>query len=221
LSTEKTDRYKKICCRTEAVDELLVDVFLEAQTSAPERIVLDLDVTDLPLDGQQEGGFFHGYYDRYCYLPLSIFWSEQLLCARWRTADQDAAAGSQSEVERMVGQIRRRWPEVAIILRADSGFCRDELMKWCEEQGISYVFGFARNQRLRRLIEPHLQEAAQQHQATHQPVRVFTEFLYETTTDSWSRARRVIAKAEYRDKGENPRFLVTNRPAATWPAPTL
>jgi Transposase DDE domain group 1 len=221
LSTGTADRYKKIHCRTEAIDELLVSVFLEAHAHAPERIVLDLDVTDLPLYGHQEGRFFHGYYDSYCYLPLYIFCGEHLLCARLRTADQDAAAGSQAEVERLVNQIRQVWPTVQIILRADSGFCREELMKWCEEHGLSYVLGFARNARLRRLIEPQMQEAMQQHQATHQPARVFTELVYETTTGSWSRARRVVAKAEYLAKGENPRFVVTNLPAEDWPAQPL
>jgi len=221
LSTEKADRYKKIHCRTEAMDELLVSVFLEAHAHAPERIVLDLDVTDLPLHGHQEGRFFHGYYDSYCYLPLYIFCGEHLLCARLRTADQDAAAGSQAEVERIVRQIRQVWPTVQIILRADSGFCREELMKWCEEHGILYVLGFARNGRLRRLIETQMQEAAQHQQATDQPSRVFTEFLYETTTGSGSRARRVIAKAEYLARGENPRFLVTNISPEDWPPQPL
>ena len=221
LSTEKADRYKKICCQTEAIDELLVNVYVEAHASAPERIVLDLDVTDLPLHGHQEGRFFHGYYDSYCYLPLYIFCGEHLLCARLRTADQDASCGSQLEVERIVEQIRRLWPEVDIILRADSGFCREELMQWCEQQGVFYVFGFARNERLRRLIEAPMQEAARQQQATQTPARVFTEFPYQTTTGSWSRARRVIAKAEYLDKGENPRYVVTNLSAEEWPAQAL
>jgi Transposase DDE domain group 1 len=221
LSTGTADRYKKIHCRTEAIDELLVRVFLEAHTHAPERLVLDLDVTDLPLHGQQEGRFFHGYYDSYCYLPLYIFCGEHLLCARLRTADQDAAAGSRAEVERLVNQIRQVWPSVQIIVRADSGFCREELMKWCEEHGISYVLGLARNARLRRLIEPQMQEAAQQYQATQQTARVFTELVYETTTGSWSRTRRVVAKAEYLAKGENPRFVVTNLPAEAWSAQPL
>jgi hypothetical protein len=221
LSTEKADRYKKIECQSEALDALLVQVFLEAHEAAPERIVLDLDVTDLPLHGHQEGRFFHGYYDSYCYLPLYIFCGEHLLCARLRTADQDAAAGSKAEVERIVKQIRSRWPEVEIVLRADSGFCREELMAWCEEQGVHYVFGFARNERLRRLIDAKMQEAKRQHLASQQPARVFTEFLYETTSGSWSRARRVIAKAEYLDKGENPRYVVTSLSAQSWPAQVL
>jgi Transposase DDE domain group 1 len=221
LSNGTADRYKKIHCRTEAVDELLVSVFLEAHAVAPERIVLDLDVTDLPLHGHQEGRFFHGYYDSYCYLPLYLFCGEHLLCARLRTADQDAAAGSRAEVERIVHQIRQAWPEVEIIVRADSGFCREELMKWCEQQGIHYVFGFARNERLRRLIDLPMQQAEQQYQANGKPARLFTEFFYETTTGSWSRARRVIAKAEYLDKGENPRFVVTNLSAEIWLAQPL
>ena len=152
LSTGEADRYKKIECQTEALDALLVEIFLEAHPVAPERIVLDLDVTDLPLHRHQEGRFFHGYYDSYCYLPLYIFCGEHLRCARLRAADQDAAAGSKEEVERIVKQIRSRWPAVEIVLRADSGFCREELMAWCEEYGVGYVFGFARNERLRRSI---------------------------------------------------------------------
>ena len=196
LSTEEPSRYKKVHYREAAIDELLTKVFLEAHIEAPERIVLDLDTTDLPLHGHQEGRFFHGYYDNYCYLPLYIFSGEHLLCARLRTADQDAAAGSKEEVERIVGQIRAAWPEVEIIVRADSGFCRDELMQWCEEHGVKYLLGFARNERLRRMNEAQMAEAARQHAETGKPARVFTEFAYQTTTGSWSRARRVVAKAE-------------------------
>ena len=221
LSTPQPDRYKRICYHAEAIDELFPTLFIEAHSSAPELIVLDLDVTDLPLEGQQEGRFFHGYYDAYCYLPLYIFAGEHLLCARLRTADQDAAAGSQQEVERIVRQIRAAWPEVRIVLRADSGFCREELMHWCEQQGVGYVFGFARNDKLRRIIEPAMQEAARQQAATGKPARVFTEFLYQTTTGSWSRARRLVAKAEQLEGKENPRFVVTNLSGEQWPAQPL
>jgi len=221
LSTEQPDRYKKIHYRAQAIDELLVEVALESHAEAPERIVLDLDVTDLPLHGHQEGRFFHGYYDEYCYLPLYIFWEEQLVCARLRTADQDASAGSKEEVMRIVGQIRQRWPEAEIILRADSGFCREELMGWCEENGVGYVFGFARNERLRRLIEEAMEEAARQHQQTGKPARVFTEFSYQTTTGSWSRPRRTVAKAEQIEGKENPRYVVTNLSGEQWPARKL
>ncbi len=221
LSTDSPDRYKKIRYRQEAIDELLTAVFVEAHETAPQEIVLDLDVTDLPLHGHQEGRFFHGYYDSYCYLPLYIFCGAHLLCARLRTAGQDASAGSKEEVERLVAQIRQAWPEVRITLRADSGFCRDELMKWCEENGVHYVFGFARNDRLRRLIEPEMAAAAGQQQQTGQPARVFTEFSYETTTGSWSRPRRVVAKAEQIADKENPRFVVTNLSPKQWSAQEL
>jgi len=221
LGGEAPSRYKKIHYRPEAIDELLMRVFLEAHPEAPEQIVLDLDTTDLPLHGHQEGRFFHGYYDSYCYLPLYIFCGEHLLCARLRTADQDAAAGSQAEVERIVGQIRAVWPEVRIIVRADSGFCRDESMKWCEEHEVKFVVGFARNERLRRMIEPQMQAAAQLYQQSGKPARVFTEFPYQTTTGSWSRSRRVVAKAEQLEGKENPRFVVTNLNSDQWPTRQL
>ena len=221
LGGETPSRYKKIHYREEAIDELLTQVFLEAHSEAPEQIVLDLDTTDLPLHGHQEGRFFHGYYDSYCYLPLYIFCGEHLLCARLRTADQDASAGSKDEVERIVRQIRAVWPAVRIVVRADSGFCREELLKWCEDNGVYYVIGFARNERLRRIIEPQMQEVARQHAETGKPERVFTEFSYRTTTGSWSRSRRVVAKAEQLEGKENPRFVVTNLSAEQWPARQL
>jgi len=221
LGGEQPSRYKKIRYRLEALDDLLIQVFLEAHPEAPPQIVLDLDTTDLPLEGHQEGRFFHGYYDCYCYLPLYIFAGEHLLCARLRTADQDAAAGSTDEVERIVGRIRAAWPEVRILVRADSGFCREELLQWCEDNGVHYVIGFARNQRLRRTIEPQMRQAAQIHQQTGKPARVFTEFSYQTITGSWSRSRRVVAKAEQLDGKENPRFVVTSLSAQEWPAQRL
>jgi hypothetical protein len=221
LSTEQPSRYKKIHCRQEAVDELLTTLFVEAHDEAPERVVLDLDVTDLPLHGHQEGRFFHGYYDEYCYLPLYIFAGEHVLCARLRTADQDAAAGSKQEVERIVGPIRAAWPETEIILRADSGFCREELMKWCEDNGVGYLFGFARNDKLRQIIAPQMEQAARQHAQTGEPARLFTEFAYQTTTGSWSRPRRLVAKAEQLEGKENPRYVVTNLSAELWPAQQL
>jgi len=220
LSSEEPSRYKKIHCQREGLDELLTAVFVEAHREPPERIVLDLDVTDVTLHGHQEGRFFHGYYNSYCYLPLYIFSGEHLLCARLRTADQDAAAGSQQEVERIVAQIRQVWPQVAIILRADAGFCREELMAWCEENGVDYVFGLARNERLRKRIEEEMAEAARQQQETQQPARVFGEFSYQTR-ESWSRARRVVAKAEQLEGKENPRYVVTSLGAEQWPAQPL
>lgn len=214
-------RYSKITYWRDAIDELLVKIFLEAHTSAPEEIVLDLDTTDVELHGGQEGRFFHGYYDEYCYLPLYVFCGEHLLGVRLRQANIDASAGSLREIERMVEQIRASWPEVRIVLRGDSGFCRDELMNWCEQNNVGFVFGLARNERLRRMIAEAMTQASQQYQQTRQAARVFVEFPYETTTGSWSQARRVVAKAECLDGKENPRYVVTSLPAELWPAQRL
>ncbi len=205
----KRERYAKIVMDSEAIDRLLVEAFLEAYATAPEEIVLDLDATDDPLHGQQEGRFFHGYYGHYCYLPLYIFAGEQLLCARLRPSNIDASAGSREEVERIVQQIRERWPDTRIVLRGDSGFCRDALMSWCEANQVHYVFGLARNTRLRQIIDAEMAQARALHEQTQQAARVFTEFAYRTH-NSWSCARRVVAKAEHLDKGENPRFVVTS-----------
>ncbi|HEX2238296.1 MAG TPA: IS1380 family transposase [Gammaproteobacteria bacterium] len=221
LSAGTADRYKKITFWKDSIDELLVAVFLEAHTEAPDSIVLDIDTTDVALHGAQEGRFFHGYYDQYCYLPLYVFCGEHLLCVRLRRANIDASAGSLVEIQRIVGQIRQRWPAVRITLRGDSGFCREELMSWCEGNGVDYVFGFARNPRLRATIGEALAAAAQQWEQTRQPARVFVEFAYETTTGSWSRARRVVAKAEHIDGKENPRYVVTSLAEQDWPAQKL
>lgn len=220
LSSGKPNRYKKICCRQGALDELLTAVFVEAHAEPPDQIVLDLDVTDLPLHGHQEGRFFHGFYDSYCYLPLYIFSGEHLLCARLRTADQDASAGSTQEVKRIVKQMRQAWPEVQIIVRADSGFCREELMEWCEKNQVDYVLGMARNERLRGMIDEEMAQAAQLWEQTQQPARVFGEFSYRTQK-SWSRQRRVVAKAEQLEGKENPRYVVTSLRAEDWPAQRL
>jgi len=214
------DRYHKITYSSEALDALLVDIFLESYAKAPRQIVLDLDVTDTPLYGQQEDRFFHGYYTEYGYLPLYIFSGDHRLGARQRASNQDASAGCREEVERMVQQIRQRWPKVCIILRADSGFCREELMAWCEQNQVDYVFGLARNSRLQRKIARAMREAKQEHQRTGKAARVFTEFSYRTRK-SWSGSRRVVAKAEYLEKGENPRFIVTSLPSESWQAPAL
>ncbi len=216
----RSKRYHKISYSNEALDQLLVDLYLESHAAPPAEIVLDLDATDIPLYGHQPERFFHGYYNGYCYLPLYIFAGDQLLCARLRAANQDAAAGSVKEVARIVAQLRARWPQVKIVLRADSGFCREELMAWCEANRADYLFGLARNQRLRRLIGKQMHEAQLRHQDTAKAARVFTEFQYKTHK-SWSNVRRVVAKAEYLDKGENPRFVVTSLAADPWPAQQL
>jgi len=214
------NRYHKIGYSPEAIDGLLVDIFLEAHPRAPREIVLDLDATDTPLHGRQEARFFHGYYGHYCYLPLYVFCGDHLLCARLRPANIDASAGSLEEVQRMVRQIRARWPKVKIILRADSGFCREELLAWCENNEVDYVFGFARNQRLRRIIGRAMQQAKQEHRRTGKAARVFCEFAYRTKK-SWSRARRVVAKAEHIEGKENPRYLVTSLGKEAWSAQQL
>jgi hypothetical protein len=219
LSDGTASRYKKITFWKDSIDELLVKVFLESHATAPEQIILDLDVTDFALHGQQEGRFFHGYYDCYCYLPLYIFCGDQILCARLRQSNSDAPAGSLAEIQRIVKQIRAVWPEVKIILRADSGFCRDELMSWCDQNAVDYVFGLARNQRLRRIIGPQMWEATQQWRQTGKPARVFTEFPYRTRKrkkGGWDRERRVVAKAEHIDGKENPRFVVTSLGLEQW-----
>jgi len=224
-TVDEAERYKKIAVDHAAVDRLLVDVFLQAHAAAaPAEIVLDLDATDDPVHGAQEGRFFHGYYGCYCYLPLYIFAGEHLLCARLRAANIDASAGAREEVERIVAQLRARWPMVPITLRADSGFCRDALMTWAEAHDVDYVFGLAKNARLTALIPAELAAAEAQCAATGQPARVFAERTYQTQ-DSWSRARRVVAKAEYLSSGpdgkSNPRFVVTSLPIATIEARAL
>ena len=211
----RTGRYHKISYSAEALDRLLGDLFLESHSSAPDQIVLDLDATDIPVYGHQPERFFHGYYDSYCYLPLYIFAGDQLLCARLRAANKDAAAGAVEEVSRIVKQVRQRWPRTRIVLRADSGFCREELMDWCEANTVDYLFGLARNQRLGKIIGAQMQQARVLHQSTGKAARVFTGFAYRTHK-SWSRARRVVAKAEYLDKGENPRFVVTSLTPEQW-----
>lgn len=221
LGSDQATRYKKITWKTDAMDELLTNIFIEAHSEPPRQIVLDLDATDLPLHGHQEQRFFHGYYDHYCYLPLYIFCGEHLLCARLRPSNQDGAAGSVDEVEAIVSRIRRSWPEVRIILRGDSGFCREELMKWCEDNKVDYVLGFARNPKLERLLAPSMDRAREQQLATGKPARVFAEFDYATTSGSWSQPRRVVGKAEITGDKENPRFVVTSLPAEQWDAQAL
>jgi len=219
-AVSEKERYKKIAMDQVAVDRLLVEVFLQAHREPPPEIVLDLDATDDPVHGNQQGRFFHGYYGHYCYLPLYIFCGEHLLCARLRPSNIDASAGSREELERIVAQIRQTWPEVKITLRGDSGFCREELMVWCEQNRVDYVLGLAKNERLKAEIAPELQQAAAAYAATGQAARVFKEFVYQTR-ESWSRARRVIGKAEHLEKGANPRFVVTSLLSEAWEARAL
>ena len=209
LSRPAPTRYHKISHDAAAIEGLLVELFVEAHSAAPEEIVLDLDATDALIHGNQEGRFFHGYYGGYCYLPLYVFCGRHLLASKLRRSNIDGSAGAVEEVARIVGQIRTRWPEVRVVLRADSGFARETLMAWCEENRVDYLFGLARNVRLVEEIESELAEAAVESAATGAPARRFKDFLW-TTLDSWSRRRRVVGKAEHTQGEANPRFVVTS-----------
>src|SRR5947208_6524857 len=209
LSRLEPTRYHKISHNPVAIKRRPVDLFLEAQVRAPKQIVLDLDATDDPLHGDQEGRFFHGYYDCYCYLPLYVFCGRHLLAAKLRPSDIDASAGSVEEVARIVRQIRTRWPFARILLRADSGFAREALMAWCEQNQVDYLFGLARNARLVAMIEEELAAAKAAAEQTGRPARRFKDFQW-STLDSWSQQRRVVAKAEWTQGEANPRFVVTS-----------
>jgi hypothetical protein len=202
-------RYHRISHNPFAIRNLFVDLFLEAHERAPAQIILDLDATDDPVHGEQEGRFFHGYYDCYCYLPLYVFCGRDLLVAKLRRANMDAAAGAREEVARVVARIRARWPRTRILLRADSGFARDELMTWCEENDVDFVFGLQQNDRLNAEIKDDLAKAETKSRRSGKPARYFKEFKW-TTRDSWSRERRVVAKAEFTGGEANPRFVVTS-----------
>jgi hypothetical protein len=213
-------KYHKIDCVAEKVEALLVDVFIEGHDRPPRQIVIDVDATDIPLHGHQEGRFFHGYYDNYCYLPLYVFCGRHLLAAKLRRSNIDGSAGAVEEMARIVAQIRRSWPRVRITLRADSGFARDALMAWCEKNRVDYVFGLARNARLEAALSQELAEAARRCAASGKPARLFRDFHYRTI-DSWSRGRRVVGKAEHTPQGANPRFVVTSLGRAEWDARAL
>jgi len=210
LSTNGRDRYKKVVVDEEAVERFFVQMYLQSRRRAPRRIILDLDATDDPLHGKQEGRFFHGFHGCYCYLPLYIFSDDGYpLWAQLRRSDIDGAAGSKEAVARIVAAIRQRWPKAKILLRADSGFAREELMAWCESNQVDYVFGLSKNPRLIRQIEEALKQARLEFEQTGKPARRFCNFAY-ITRKSWSRQRRVIGKAEHLAKGSNPRFIVTS-----------
>jgi hypothetical protein len=209
LSRLEPTRYHKISHNPIAIKRLLVDLFLEAHDRAPSEVILDLDATDDPVHGNQEGRFFHGYYDCYCYLPLYVFCGRHLLAAKLRPASMDAAAGAVEEVTRLVAHIRRRWPHARILVRADSGFAREELMAWCEANGVHFLFGLAQNERLVANIAAELARAEVRSRRTGKPARSFKEFTW-TTRRSWSRTRRVVAKAEFTSGEANPRFVVTS-----------
>jgi len=221
LGAAEPDRYKKITFWRDAIDDLLVEVYLEAHCSPPAEIVLDIDTTDMAIHGQQEGRFYHGYYGHHCYLPLYIFAGDHVLCARLRPSNIGPAVGCVKELQRIVKQIRARWPEVRIVLRGDSGFSHNQVMSWCEENEVDYVLGLARNKRLEVLVAQPLLQAEKTFQATQQPARIFVQFEHETLSGSWSQKRRVVAKAEHIDGKSNPRFVVTSLSADRWKAQSL
>lgn len=204
-------RYQKIVARHNSLEQSFVEIFIEQHQTPPQQIVLDLDSTDDPVHGHQFGRFFQGYYREYCFLPLYIFCGHYPLCAKLRPADIDASAGALKQVQRLVARLRQQWPHVIITLRADSGFCRDNLMSWCEANQVRYVFGLPKNKRLLKVIGREQHEAQLAFQASGQASRVFADFPYRTRK-SWSTERRVIGKAEHLSKGANPRFIVTNVP---------
>lgn len=205
----RKSRYKKIVIDPEAVDDFLLDVFINAYQKPPEQLIVDFDATDDPLHGEQENRFFHGYYGHYCYLPLYAFCDGFPLCAKLRPSNIDAPKGTVDELKRIVRRLRAAWPSLRLIIRGDSGFCRDGIMSWCEENGVDYVLGIAKNERLKQKIAEELEEARRRYEKLGVASRVYKEFQYETLK-TWSSKRRVIAKAEHLRKGENPRFVVTS-----------
>jgi hypothetical protein len=220
-ASSKTDRYKRIEWDEGKIREFFVDAFLDSYVTAPDEIVIDFDATDDPVHGGQEGRFFHGFYDEYCFLPLYAFCGHHLLAAVLRPADQDGAAGVVELLAFLHERIRARWPHTRIILRGDSGFCREPLMAFCESHdGTFYVLGLARNSRLQRAIGKELHDASALHTQTGHASRIFKELRYQTRT-TWSRERRVVAKAEHLARGPNPRFVVSNLDPGLWPSRDL
>lgn len=209
VSEDYGRRYSKITWDEEKIQELLIDLFVEHFQEAPKEIILDFDATDIPIHGDQDGRFFHGYYDKYCFMPLYCFAGDWPLWVELRSSNIDGALGTVEALQKIVPKIRKRFPKTKIILRADGGYLRDSILSWCELNKIFYIIGMARNKRLSKVIGAQLHQAKIAHEKSGQPERVFTEFTYRTRK-SWSRPRRVIAKAEHLSKGSNPRFIVTN-----------
>jgi hypothetical protein len=219
VGADAKSRYKKIVARTRDMEDFFIDAFIALHPTPPEVIELDLDATDDPVHGHQLGRFFHGYYDEYCFLPLYIFCGMFPLCAKLRPSNIDAAAGALKQIQRIVERLRRAWPGQKILVRGDGGFCRDNLMTWCEANDVSYLFGLPKNSRLLKVIGKQLQEAKVAFEESGVASRVFHDFEWRTKK-SWHCSRRVIAKAEHLVKGPNPRFVVTNLSASECDART-
>lgn len=215
VTEEYGDRYNKISWDDEKVENLFIKIFLDNYKDTGKPMILDFDATDDLLYGNQEGKFFHGYYDSYCYLPLYVFCGEYLLAAKLRTSNRDGCDGTKEILERIIPMIRKRFPHIQIIVRGDSGFCREEIMRFCENHNVDYIFGLARNNRLCKAIAGQLKTAKRLYDETCESQRLFCELKYKTQK-SWSKTRRVVGKAEYLAKGENPRFVVTSLPILQW-----
>jgi len=220
ITEEYGDRYNKISWDDEQIENLFIKLFLDNYKDTGKPIILDFDATDDPLHGNQEGKFFHGYYDSYCYLPLYVFCGEYLLAAKLRTSNRDGSDGTVEILKKIIPMIRERFPNIQIIVRGDSGFCREKIIRFCEDNNASYIFGLARNKRLYKAIAGSLKRAKTRYSKTGEAQRIFCELKYKTKK-SWSRTRRVVGKAEYLLKGENPRFVVTNLSIEEWPAKEL
>jgi len=220
IRADGRSRYKKVVAHLDAMQAFFVEAFVQQHAVPPARVVLDLDATDFPLHGHQLGRFFHGYYDAYCYLPLYVFCGDHPLLALLRPSNLDPSTGALKHLIRIIARLRQAWPGVTVVLRGDSGFCREHLMAWCEANGVEYVFGLAKNARLLRALAPELAQAAAQFAQTKEPVRVFKDFPYRTR-DSWSQERRVVGKAEHLAKGPNPRFVVSSLAPEACAAPAL
>lgn len=215
-TASRETRYEKIVCDFDALGDVFVDLFIESFEHEPGVVVFDLDPSDVPLYGNQEERFYQGYYREHCYLPLYAFAGEHPLAMNLRPANIDGAKDADKLLISIVERLRSAWPNAHIIVRADSGFCRDWLMCWCEATpGIDYVFGVARNSRLQKAIAKQMEQAKREHLQTGKPARRFRSFRYRTLK-SWSRSRRVVGKAEYLSKGENPRFVVTSLPPSEY-----
>ena len=220
VGADAASRYKKITANLHDVQQFFVEAFLLQHATPPQRIVLDFDATNDPVHGDQLGTFFNGYYDEYCFLPLYCFCGDHPLLALLRPADIDGAAGAIKQLERIVTRIRQAWPTVRIVVRGDSGFCRERLMAWCEAHEVDYLFGLPKNARLLRALGKELHEAKLEFERTGQAARLFKDLTYRTQK-SWSRERRVIGKAEHLANGSNPRFIVTSLSATEFDARTL
>ncbi|MCP3974528.1 MAG: IS1380 family transposase [bacterium] len=205
---DASSRYEKIVCNVSALGELFLEVFIESFEHPPARLIIDLDPSDIELHGQQEQRFYHGYYRHHCYLPMYLFCGQHPLFVKLRPSDIDGADGSVEMLAPIVDRIRQAFPSVHLIIRGDSGFCREPLMAWCEGEGVDFVFGIARNKRLEKAIRRQMEQARREHLQTGRAARRFRDFTYRTLK-TWSRKRRVIGKAEYLGKGRNPRFVVT------------